>query len=114
MLETLKQTVTIVNKRGLHARASSKLAKLAATFPAAGLTVQKGDMIVPAASVMGLLTLGAGLGTDVIVAANGVGPQAGVGLEALVGLIASGFDEDDCCIDQNCSHKKIFTPDNLE
>ena len=88
----LERTVTIVNRRGLHARAAAKLTKLAAHFHA-DITVQRNAARVPARSLMGLLTLGASQGKDVTLMA--VGEDAQEALDQLCALIERGFDEDD-------------------
>lgn len=92
MLEPVRISVTIVNKRGLHARASSKFSKLAAQF-ASDITVEHNGITVPAASLMGLLTLGAGRGKKIHIICTG--PDAEEACNALSDLIIRGFDEDD-------------------
>lgn len=83
--------VTIVNRKGLHARASAKFVKCAETFNAK-VTVTRDDQSVDGTSIMGLMMLAAGPGTQVHLAAEGPeGPEA---LEALVNLIEQGFDEE--------------------
>ncbi len=84
--------VEIVNRRGLHARAAAKLAKLAASFEAE-VTVTRNDLTVTASSIMGLMMLAAGPGTSVELRAEG--PAAAEALEALADLIAKKFCEDD-------------------
>ncbi len=86
----LSKAVTIINERGLHARASAKFVELAANFDAC-IEVQRGEERVEASSIMDLLMLAAGPGTDVILHAEG--SQAEEALEALSELIANKFDE---------------------
>ena len=81
----------ILNQRGLHARASAKFVKCAEGFDAA-ITVSKDGETVPATSIMGLMMLGASMGTAVTVEASG--PQAKQAVEALAVLVAAKFDED--------------------
>ncbi len=81
----------IINQRGLHARASAKFVKCAEGFDA-DITVSRDGMTVPATSIMGLMMLGAAMGTSIQVAASG--PQAEVAMDALRNLVASKFDED--------------------
>ncbi len=81
----------IVNQRGLHARASAKFVKCAEGFDA-DITVSRDGMTVPATSIMGLMMLGAAMGTSISVAASG--PQAEAAMQALNQLVASKFDED--------------------
>ncbi len=82
--------VVIVNRRGLHARASGKFAAVAGSFDAS-VTVMKDGITVGACSIMGLLMLGAGKGATVTIAATG--EQASEAVETLVGLIADRFGE---------------------
>ncbi len=84
-------TATIVNERGLHARAAAKFVKLVEAFDAA-ITVERGGMSVGGQSIMGLMMFGAGPGTELQLTATG--PQAEAVMAALTDLIARGFDED--------------------
>ena len=81
----------IVNARGLHARASAKFVKCAEGFDA-DITVSRDGHTVPGTSIMGLMMLGAAVGTSISVAASG--PQAEQALAALAALVASKFDEE--------------------
>ena len=85
------RTVEIVNERGLHARASAKFAKLAAAFDAE-VTVSRDGQTVDARSIMGLMMLAAGIGSEIEIAAQGA--QAQAALEALSALVANRFDEE--------------------
>jgi phosphocarrier protein HPr len=85
-------SVEIVNKRGLHARASAKFVKLAASFDAE-VTVSKDGQTVDARSIMGLMMLAAGPGSEIGIAAEG--EQAQEAVEALAALVAARFDEDE-------------------
>lgn len=85
------QTVRICNARGLHARASAKLVKVASGFDAE-VEVVKDGQAVDARSIMGLLMLGAGIGSDVEVRATGDEAQAA--LDAVIALIEARFDEE--------------------
>ncbi len=89
--ENSRRFVTIVNERGLHARAAAKFVKLAGAFDAA-VVVERGGVSVEGGSIMGLMMLGAGPGVELILAASGA--QADAALDALTDLIARGFDED--------------------
>jgi phosphocarrier protein HPr len=82
---------TLVNQRGLHARASAKFVKCAEGFDAA-ITVSRDGQTVPATSIMGLMMLAASVGTSITVEASG--PQAEAAIIALAELVASKFDED--------------------
>ena len=88
----LRRNATICNKKGLHARAAARLAKLAETFDAT-LTLKANGLSVSAHSIMGLMLLAAAAGTVVEVEAAGEGAQEG--LDALVDLIEAGFEEDE-------------------
>jgi phosphocarrier protein len=83
--------LAIINQRGLHARASAKFVKCAESFNA-DITVSRDGMSVPATSIMGLMMLGAAMGTSISVEATG--PEAEEALEALAQLVASKFDEE--------------------
>ncbi|MGH6853833.1 MAG: HPr family phosphocarrier protein [Aestuariivirga sp.] len=83
--------LTIVNERGLHARASAKFVKCAEGFDA-DISVSRDGQTVPGTSIMGLMMLAAALGTTIVVEASG--PQAQAAVEALTALTASKFDEE--------------------
>ncbi len=83
--------LAIINQRGLHARASAKFVKCAESFNA-DITVSRDGMSVPATSIMGLMMLGAAMGTSISVVASG--PQAEEALNALALLVESKFDEE--------------------
>jgi phosphocarrier protein HPr len=83
--------VTVINRKGLHARASAKFVKLAETFKAA-VTVTRDGQTVGGTSIMGLMMLAAGPGSQLFITAEGPeGPEA---LEALVTLVETGFGEE--------------------
>jgi phosphocarrier protein len=88
---TAERRVTILNKRGLHARAAARFVKLASQF-AADLTVAKDGVAVSGRSIMGLMMLAAGPGTELSIRAEGT--DADAALDALAGLVAAKFDED--------------------
>lgn len=87
-----RATVDILNKKGLHARASAKFVKLAATFDAE-VTVSKDGHTVDARSIMGLMMLAAGIGCCIDIEARG--PQAVDAVAALQALVAERFGEDE-------------------
>ncbi len=83
--------VTIVNRKGLHARASAKFVKCAETYDA-NVTVAREGQTVGGTSIMGLMMLAAGPGSQLHITAEGPeGPEA---LEALVALVETGFGEE--------------------
>lgn len=90
-MSSAERTATIVNQRGLHARAAAKLAALAGEFEAE-IKVSKGGQTVLAGSIMGLMMLAASTGSEVCLSANG--PDAGPALDAVCTLIAERFQED--------------------
>ena len=87
----LRQALTIRNSRGLHARAAAKLVTLAERFSAC-LHVSREGQRVPACSIMGLMMLGAGVGSEITIEADGW--DAKEALEAVAGLVEAGFHED--------------------
>jgi phosphocarrier protein len=89
--EPVRRAVTIVNERGLHARAAAKFVKLVESFDAT-VTVERGGMSVGGLSIMGLMMFGAGPGTELQLTATG--PDAGAAMASLIDLIDRGFDED--------------------
>lgn len=88
--EILVREFEIVNKRGLHARASAKFVTLVSSFDAQ-LYVEKDGMKVGGDSIMGLMMLAASPGCCITVSASG--PQAGEALTALGAMIADKFGE---------------------
>jgi len=86
----LKQTTTVINKLGLHARASAKLTKIAGAFPCQ-VWVCKGERRVNAKSIMGVMMLAAGIGSEIEIETDG--EQEAQAMEALLGLLADKFGE---------------------
>ncbi|NUZ04889.1 HPr family phosphocarrier protein [Piscinibacter koreensis] len=86
----IKASFTISNKLGLHARASAKLTKLAATFRSE-IFMSRNGRRVNAKSIMGVMMLAAGLGAEVEVEADG--PDEAAALQAIGALIADRFGE---------------------
>ena len=82
----------IVNRKGLHARATAKFVQCVDKFDAE-ISVTRCGETVGGDSIMGILTLGAGIGSTITVAARG--PQAKEALEALSALVANRFGEDE-------------------
>ncbi|MEW6467168.1 MAG: HPr family phosphocarrier protein [Pseudomonadota bacterium] len=87
---TVTRTVTISNKLGLHARASAKLTKLAGSFPCE-VWMSRGERRVNAKSIMGVMMLAAGIGTEVTL--ETAGERESEAMEALVALIDDKFGE---------------------
>jgi phosphocarrier protein len=84
--------VLIVNKKGLHARASAKFVQCAEQF-AAAITVSKDQSSVGGTSIMGLMMLSAGHGATIRIAAEGDDAEAAV--KALATLVADRFGEEE-------------------
>jgi phosphocarrier protein len=91
--EPLRRTavLTIVNKKGLHARASAKVVEAAARFQSQ-ITVSKDGQTVDARSIMGLMMMAASMGSEVKIEAEG--PDAEEALHAIVALVEAKFGED--------------------
>jgi phosphocarrier protein len=87
----LRRTVTICNRRGLHARAAARFVKLVDQFDA-DITVAKNGTAVSGRSIMGLMMLAAGPGSSIEL--RGSGPDAERAIAALADLICGGFDEE--------------------
>jgi phosphocarrier protein HPr len=88
----LSRELAIVNRKGLHARASAKFVQTVERFEA-DVTVSRCGETVGGRSIMGLLTLAAAQGTTIRVDATG--PQAEAALDALAALLAGRFGEDE-------------------
>ncbi len=86
----IKNSTTISNKLGLHARASAKLTKLAGSF-ACEVWMTKGERRVNAKSIMGVMMLAAGLGSVVDVETDGADEQKA--MDAILALINDKFGE---------------------
>lgn len=86
-----RAVATIVNKKGLHARASAKLVEAAARFQS-HITVSKDGQTVEARSIMGLMMLGAPLGTQIEIVAEGA--DAAEAMTAILALVEAKFGED--------------------
>jgi phosphocarrier protein len=88
----LAQQMTIVNRKGLHARASARFVRTAECFDAE-IKVTRDGTTVAGNSIMGLMMLGAGPGSTILVQASG--KQAREALDAITTLVENGFDEDE-------------------
>ena len=86
----IRISTTITNKLGLHARASAKLTKLAGSFPC-DVWISRSERRVNAKSIMGVMMLAAGLGSEVTLEAEGDREQEA--MDALLALIADKFGE---------------------
>ncbi|MCW2308802.1 HPr family phosphocarrier protein [Rhodobium gokarnense] len=86
----ISRCLPIVNKRGLHARASAKFVKCAETFDA-DIIVSRDGQSVPGTSIMGLMMLAAAPGSTITVTAEGADAEAA--MDALVQLVEGRFDE---------------------
>ncbi len=88
----LVREVEIINKKGLHARATAKFVQCADGFDAE-ITVTRSGETVGGTSIMGILTLGAGIGSKIFLTAKG--PDAEGALDALAALVANRFGEEE-------------------
>ena len=86
----IKQSITISNKLGLHARASAKLTKLAGSFQSE-VFMARNDRRVNAKSIMGVMMLAAGIGSVVEIEVSGADEQTA--MDALLALINDKFGE---------------------
>jgi phosphocarrier protein HPr len=89
--DPVRRSVTICNKRGLHARAAARFVKLAYEFNAEVMVAKNGTS-VSGRSIMGLMMLAAGPGTAIELRATG--PEAERAVAALAELICGGFNEE--------------------
>ena len=87
----LSRNFVIVNKRGLHARASARFVETASGFDAV-IEVEKDGVTVGGTSIMGLMMLAASPGCSIAV--HGRGPEAAAALDALEELVSGGFGEE--------------------
>ena len=86
----IQQDITISNRLGLHARASAKLTKLAGSFPCE-VWMTRGSRRVNAKSIMGVMMLAAGIGTEITLETSGEQEQEA--MDALLALINDKFGE---------------------
>jgi phosphocarrier protein HPr len=87
----ISRELPIINKRGLHARASAKFVQMVERFNAE-VWVTKGGETVGGTSIMGLMMLSAGPGTSIVVSVTV--PEAQAALDAITELVASKFNEE--------------------
>lgn len=86
----IQSTIKVSNKLGLHARASAKLTKLAGSFPCE-VWLARGERKINAKSIMGVMMLAAGIGSEVVL--ETAGEQEQQAHEAIVALFADKFGE---------------------
>ena len=87
----ISRELLIINKRGLHARASAKFVQTVERFNAE-VWVTRGGETVGGTSIMGLMMLSAGPGTSIVVSA--IGPEAQAAIDAISELVAGKFNEE--------------------
>jgi len=87
----VSRELLIINKRGLHARASAKFVQMVERFNAE-IWVTRGGETVGGTSIMGLMMLSAGPGTTIVVSATGA--EAEAALDAITELVAGKFNEE--------------------
>ena len=88
----VSREIPVINKRGLHARASAKFVQLVEKF-SADVKVSRNGETVGGNSIMGLMMLSAGPGTTINVSATG--PEAAEAVKAIAELLANKFGEDE-------------------
>ena len=88
---SLRRTILIANRLGLHARAAAKFVQMAGGFDA-DITVRKDGYEVSGLSIMGLMMLAASLGSEIEISASGA--QATEALDAIEELVKGKFDEE--------------------
>lgn len=86
----IQTTITISNRLGLHARASAKFTKLAGSYPC-DVFVSRNGRRVNAKSIMGVMMLAAGMGSEIVIETHG--PQEQDALDALCELVNDKFGE---------------------
>jgi len=84
------RTITIINKLGLHARAAAKFVQLASSF-SCEINIKHGNREVSGKSIMGVMMLAAGMGTEIEIIANGADEKRA--LDALENLMLDRFGE---------------------
>ena len=87
----ISRELHIINKRGLHARASAKFVQMVERFNAE-VWVTRGNETVGGTSIMGLMMLSAGPGNTIMVSA--IGPEAQAAVDAITELVAGKFNEE--------------------
>jgi phosphocarrier protein HPr len=88
----LSRDLPIINRKGLHARATAKFVQCVERFQSE-ITVSKSGETVGGTSIMGILTLGAGIGSTITVSAKG--DDAAAALDAIQALVGNRFGEDE-------------------
>ena len=88
----VRREIAIINRKGLHARATAKFVQCVEAYDAI-VTVTRHGETVGGTSIMGILTLGAGIGSTILVTAEGA--QAKEVLDAITALISNRFGEDE-------------------
>jgi phosphocarrier protein len=91
--DCLVREMKIVNRKGLHARATAKFVQCVESFDDVDVRVHRCGETVGGTSIMGILTLGAGIGSSIHVAAKGA--RANEALDAIAALVAARFGEDE-------------------
>ncbi len=89
-MAVVDQAVRIVNELGLHARPAAAFVKVAGRYQS-DIQVRRDDMTVNGKSIMGVMTLAAERGSELVIVADGADAEAAV--RALVALVKSGFKE---------------------
>ena len=89
-MAVVERVVRVVNELGLHARPSAEFVKMASRYQS-NIAVGRDDMVVNAKSVLGVMTLAAECGAELLIRAEGSDAEAAIG--ALAALVRNGFRE---------------------
>ena len=89
-MAVVEQAVRIVNELGLHARPAAAFVKVAGRYQS-DIQIRRDDMTVNGKSIMGVMTLAAERGSELVIVAEGADAEAAV--QALAGLVKGGFKE---------------------
>lgn len=92
-MTAVKRTLPIINVRGLHARASRKLAELALSYDDTTIFVRREDEQADARSLMDLMMLGAGFGSEIEIECEGA--RAEEAMDQVAALLAAKFHEEE-------------------
>ncbi len=87
----VQKKITVKNRAGLHARPAAMVVTCASKFKAA-VNLEKGSEKIDAKSILGILTMGVGFGSEILISADG--PDEQEALDAMVSLFENKFEED--------------------
>ncbi len=111
MSHAITRDVTIVNQKGLHARAAAKLVKLCGQYKC-DISVSRNGVDAPGRSILDLLMLAASQGKSVTITCDG--SDAPLAMEQVADLIRRGFDEEQCGCDITAMQQDAIAADGLQ